>query len=255
MEDNICGIYKIENLINHKVYIGQSINIKIRWKNHLKVSKNPNSDCYEYPLYKAFRKYGINNFSFEILEECSKDSLNQRERYYINKYNSLDNNFGYNQRQVELVSRKLTPQQIKDIKEQLKNSLESTQKIGSRYGISGRSVRAINLGQSWWDENTKYPIRQFFTHNQQKHYYCSRCGKEINTNSRYCQDCGHIVQRKTDRPNRDQLKKLIRTLPFTKIAEIYGVTDNAIRKWCDAEKLPRKKSQIKSYSEEEWFFI
>lgn len=76
MEDNICGIYKIENLINHKVYIGQSINIKIRWKNHLKVSKNPNSNCYEYPLYKAFRKYGINNFSFEILEECSKDNLN-----------------------------------------------------------------------------------------------------------------------------------------------------------------------------------
>lgn len=253
--EHICGIYKIENLINHKVYIGQSVNIKNRWKSHLNVSKNPVSDGYEYPLYRAFRKYGLENFSFKILEECPKEKLNQREEYYIKKYNSLDNNFGYNQRQVELVSRKLTPKQIEDIKEQLKNSTESTEKIASRHGISGRSVRAINNGQSWWDENTKYPIRQIFTHNQQKHYYCSRCGKRINTNSRYCQDCGHIVQRKTDRPNRDELKKLIRELPFTKIAEIYGVTDNAIRKWCDAEKLPRKKSQIKSYSDEEWVFI
>lgn len=45
---------------------------------------------------------------------------------------------------------------------------------------------------------------------------------------------------------------MIRILPFTKIGEKFNVSDNAIRKWCDAEKLPRKSSEIKSYSDEEW---
>jgi uncharacterized protein YjcR len=55
-----------------------------------------------------------------------------------------------------------------------------------------------------------------------------------------------------DRPNREQLKKLIRTIPFTKIGEMFNVSDNAIRKWCDYEKLPRTKREINSYSDEEW---
>ena len=53
----------------------------------------------------------------------------------------------------------------------------------------------------------------------------------------------------------EELKNLIRTLPFTQIAAQYGVTDNAIRKWCDAEGLPRKVSEIKKYNEEEWKLI
>ena len=56
------GIYKITNLLNGKCYIGQSINIQKRWTNHKTSYKNPNKDCYNYPLYKAFRKYGLENF-------------------------------------------------------------------------------------------------------------------------------------------------------------------------------------------------
>ena len=79
----MIGIYKIENLINGKVYIGQSINIEARWKQH------KNLINHKTPLYLAFQKYGIDNFSFSILEECKEFELNQKEKEYIIKYNSF----------------------------------------------------------------------------------------------------------------------------------------------------------------------
>ena len=66
----MIGIYKITNKINGKCYIGQSINIKQRWKGHRKDAFWLNGPDYQYPLYKAIRKYGIENFSFEVIEEC-----------------------------------------------------------------------------------------------------------------------------------------------------------------------------------------
>ena len=51
---------------------------------------------------------------------------------------------------------------------------------------------------------------------------------------------------------REELKKLIRTQPFTQIAKQYQVTDNAIKKWCDKFNLPRTKKEIKTYSDEDW---
>ena len=91
----MCGIYKITNLINGKVYIGQSIDIKRRWGEEKNGSKNPNSNAYDYPLQRGFRKYGIENFSFEVIEECDKDILSEKEIYYIDLYNSCLE--GYNQ--------------------------------------------------------------------------------------------------------------------------------------------------------------
>ena len=52
-----------------------------------------------------------------------------------------------------------------------------------------------------------------------------------------------------------ELKQLIRTLPFTKIGEKFGVSDNAIRKWCKVENLPSKVSEIKKYSDADWKII
>ena len=60
------------------------------------------------------------------------------------------------------------------------------------------------------------------------------------------------MQRMVERPTRKELKDLIRTLPFTQIAKKYNVSDNAIRKWCDKFNLPRKTTEIKQYSDEEW---
>ena len=70
------GIYKIENLLSHKIYIGQSINIEKRWKEHCQPSSNS-------LIAKDIQKYGKDNFSFIILEECLIDKLNEREDFYI----------------------------------------------------------------------------------------------------------------------------------------------------------------------------
>lgn len=83
---------------------------------------------------------------------------------------------------------------------------------------------------------------------------CLKCGKEITkySSTKLCPDCYKKSTRIVERPSREELKQMIRTLPFTKIAEQYGVTDNAIRKWCDNYELPRTKSDIKSYNDEDW---
>ena len=89
----MIGIYKWTNKINGKVYIGQSVNIAKRKAEHLRLNR---LETYNTLLAKAFRKYGAENFEFEVLEECSKDLLNGREAYWIDYYHSTDLQYGYN---------------------------------------------------------------------------------------------------------------------------------------------------------------
>jgi hypothetical protein len=67
-----------------------------------------------------------------------------------------------------------------------------------------------------------------------------------------CPKCANKIRRAVERPSRDKLKKMIRTTPFEQIGQQFGITDNAIRKWCDAYNLPRRVADIKQYSDEEW---
>lgn len=70
------------------------------------------------------------------------------------------------------------------------------------------------------------------------------CGKIIEYRANMCNKCFKLSIRKAERPSKEKLLELIKTLPFTKIAIIYGVTDNAIRKWCKFYGLPYKKKEI-----------
>lgn len=67
-----------------------------------------------------------------------------------------------------------------------------------------------------------------------------------------CVDCYNKLQRRVERPSREVLKEEIRTTPFLKLSEKYGVSDNAIKKWCKSYGLPYKKSEIKLISDEDW---
>jgi hypothetical protein len=67
-----------------------------------------------------------------------------------------------------------------------------------------------------------------------------------------CSNKARAIVKKDSDITREELKKLIRTLPFTQIGKIYSVSDNAVRKWCDYYNLPRKVSDIKQYTDEEW---
>lgn len=94
----IPGIYKWENKINHKCYIGQSVDLNKRLAHHF---SNLKTKRYDNPLYRAVYKYGLENFDVTIIEvlEVSDDlklRLDDREKYYIQKYNSYGKN-GYNQ--------------------------------------------------------------------------------------------------------------------------------------------------------------
>lgn len=69
-----CGIYKITNLVNSKIYVGQSVDIERRFQKHLYAND-------DFIIHKAIKKYGRQNFSLQILEECSQELLNDREIY------------------------------------------------------------------------------------------------------------------------------------------------------------------------------
>lgn len=93
--DKVTGIYKITNTQNARMYIGQAVDIGTRWKEHVKCGLGIGTTSYlSNKFYKALHDTGAENFTFEILEICSKDKLNDRERYWIEFYNS--NSFGYN---------------------------------------------------------------------------------------------------------------------------------------------------------------
>lgn len=89
----ISGIYKFTNNFSRKCYIGKSNNIEKRYKEHIRAIKR-NDDSY---FYRAVRKYGIENFKFEILHECEgKVQLNYWERFFIRMYCSNNHEWGYN---------------------------------------------------------------------------------------------------------------------------------------------------------------
>lgn len=86
------GIYKLTNLKNKKIYVGQSLDISERFRQHVKCGlgiDTPNNI-----LYAAMIKDGVENFTFEVLEECDRTMLNDRETYYIELYRAQE--YGYN---------------------------------------------------------------------------------------------------------------------------------------------------------------
>ena len=89
-----CGIYMIQNKVNGKIYIGQSVNIEKRWKNHKSELRGNHHDNEH--LQHAWNKYGEDNFEFTVICECDENQLNAREEYYIFELMSYDRRVGYN---------------------------------------------------------------------------------------------------------------------------------------------------------------
>ena len=181
----MVGIYKITNIINEKVYIGQSINILERWKQHNYKAFNSNEIGYNSAIHAAFRKYGIENFKLDILEECEVSELDEKERLWIEKLNSLSPN-GYN----ILVG-------------------------GQKYRITKTC------------ESCKAPL-----YNDNITGFCREC-----YNKKLC----------ADTPNKESLYKVLKENKgnFTKVAKVYNVSDNAVRKWCKRYNLPYHSKDYK----------
>ena len=89
----VTGIYKITNIITGECYIGQAPDIASRWSEHAKCGLGIDTPAGN-KLYKAMQEYGLQSFSWELLEKCDRAELNEKERYYISLYDSV--NYGYN---------------------------------------------------------------------------------------------------------------------------------------------------------------
>lgn len=139
-------IYKITNKINQKSYIGETTTtLKKRWHDHIRESFSEGHG-YNYHLHCAIRKYGLDNFTFEEIEQCSDEARFAREHYYIMFYNTLEPN-GYNLLASGTGSVKVP---IEAILESWNEGL-STVEIGKRLGLHRQTVathlKANNISQ------------------------------------------------------------------------------------------------------------
>lgn len=158
-EKNMIGIYKFTNKINNKIYIGQSKNIETRYKRHLYDAKNGATTVF----HAAIRKYGIENFSFEIVKECKIEELDELEKFYISNFNSLIPN-GYNMQTGGKITNNEPYYSFKQadifvIYDLLKNTEKSLEEIGELYNVTGRMIGLINSGIEYCQNDIQYPIR------------------------------------------------------------------------------------------------
>lgn len=92
-ENVVCGIYKITDLTTEQYYIGQSVDCGKRWADHIKAGLGIDNNGTN-KLYKAMQAHGVENFTFELLESCERKLLDEKEKFFINLYQS--DKFGLN---------------------------------------------------------------------------------------------------------------------------------------------------------------
>lgn len=156
------AIYKITNLINGKIYIGQSQHPDRRWVEHCSHAKN-NTD--NYPIHLAINKYGKDNFKMEILEWT--EDYDKRENELIKEYNSYCPN-GYNvvdggpspvMRGESHPRNKVKDKDLLNIIQDLKDNILTDREIAKKYELTDKIIADINHGYSHKIDSETYPIR------------------------------------------------------------------------------------------------
>ncbi len=121
MADNSGGvgiIYLIENKHNGNKYVGQTKGtLNKRWQEHIRGSLTPKGTPSERPLYRALRKYSADAFRLKVLQECPSNQLNEREKHWIEHYDSYNNGYNAN-----------TGGDVYEIKQEVKDRIAQTQR-------------------------------------------------------------------------------------------------------------------------------
>ena len=177
----MLGIYKITNLINGKSYIGKSSNIIGRWEYHK--TRYNNVKEWNKSLYSAFRKYGLDNFSFEILEEMDEQYYkkfgNNREEYWILYYDTYTQGYnettggdgGYSERALSQ-PRNLTEDEVRHIR-QLYDDCELC--LSDAYELYKDKMSHRGFQAVWSGQNYKGICPEVFSEeNKQKHNQMER---------------------------------------------------------------------------------
>lgn len=214
------GIYSFKNKINNKRYIGQSKNLEERYKAHLRNYTNENLQTYNGHFYRALRKYGIENFEYEILYSdnfIDSITLNELEIYYIKFYDSFNN--GYNMNlggQYTSGPKTLNQDQVDEIVSILQSNEQiSFIKISEQYNVSDGTIRLINLGTIWKKSNIEYPIR--------KNTYIHNIGGS-NPNAKLTDEFVLFLRQEFVTKDLSQLSKEYSDIPFSSLKKaVYGV--------------------------------
>ncbi len=140
-------IYLIRNKVNSKIYVGQSKDPARRWRCHLRASTSRKNRT---PLYTAMRAYGTSSFEFEVLEKCLDDSVDDRERYWIQFYKLCDRAYGYNLESGGCGGKTLSPETRRRMsvsRKGLQNMLGRTHSPATKHtmSISRRGVAVTKM--------------------------------------------------------------------------------------------------------------
>ena len=168
-------IYKITNVQNGKMYIGQTINsLEDRWKRHQSDALNNVIDTH---FARAIRYYGVDNFITEIIDTAeTQEELTKKEYYWINYYNAVQQGYNENDDGFKCggnTYKNKTPQELAIIKEKLRKSKLG----GNNPNATGVKCKNINTNEEY-HFNSQSEMQAFF--NETNHQFCSRrCRKEI----------------------------------------------------------------------------
>lgn len=243
------SIYKITNKITGEIYIGQTrYKVERRWYIEKWDSLNKDGHNYYTNLSKNFREYGFDNFTFEVIEKCDNDLLNERERYWIKYYNSYLEGLNMTEGgDYALIYHSIPPQMLENIYQDLRENKLTQKEIAIKYSLHKDTICGINTGRYWRKNDLDYPIRKVVSHDEK--YYCKNCGQEISSkHANYCVDCSHLLQRKVvERPQPLDLAIKIVNSSFRSVAKEYNVADNTVKKWCRNYGIPYKKPELKEY--------
>ena len=137
-------IYKIENKINQHKYIGQTKRaLEKRWNEHIYHDEG----CWA--LERAIKKYGVSNFSLEVIEECKDEDLNQREIYWIAYYDSYNN--GYNLTMGGNTGYKYDYQKIVEEYVKTKSIAKVSKKLGCSHNTVISALEAYGIKRDMWE--------------------------------------------------------------------------------------------------------
>lgn len=215
------GIYIIRNKINNKVYVGQSVNTKLRITNHKTLLRN-NKHENKY-LQNSYNKYGYKNFEFKVIENCKEECLDEKEIYWIQYYDSMNRSKGYNREsggnknkhfdderiksitgkgnpmygknhtdEVKEIIRKsnrgrnnkLTEKEVSKIKVRLHNG-EQCKNIAKEYGVKISTISKIKRCVNW--EWVKKELNEELLKNEDISYKVIKLYKEGNSINRICE--------------------------------------------------------------------
>ena len=200
----MIGIYKITNKINNHSYIGLSTKVEERWKYH-QSPYNQQRESYK-NLYKAFKKYGIENFTFEILEECSVQELGEKEKYYIAKYDTYKNGYNMTTGGEDNVgsahpNHKLTDEDVINIRIRY-NNLERRKEV---YELYKDRIGESGFGKIWKGESWKHIMPEVYTA-ENKEFHLHNTGNKGSSNGRSRLTEEDVLTIRTRKKNGEQLK-------------------------------------------------